>query len=89
MKDDRDKAAYIDPVKAEEERAKGNELFKEGKWVEAIKTYTEGISDVPAMTPLTQSCEEWTPTRADPRSSPSPSCPSFVSFLRVLKLAHL
>jgi stress-induced-phosphoprotein 1 len=35
--------AYLDPAKAEELRQKGNELFKEGKWVDAINEYTEGL----------------------------------------------
>jgi len=34
---------YIDPEKALEHKAKGNALFKEGKWPEAIKEYTEAL----------------------------------------------
>uniref|UniRef100_A0A6U4WCQ4 STI1 domain-containing protein n=1 Tax=Hemiselmis andersenii TaxID=464988 RepID=A0A6U4WCQ4_HEMAN len=47
MKEDRDEKAYLDPEKAEEERQKGNQLFKEGKWVDAISAYTEGIKRDP------------------------------------------
>lgn len=39
--------AYIDPVKAEEHRLKGNEFFKEAKWVDALKQYEEGIKRDP------------------------------------------
>lgn len=35
--------AYLDPEKAEECRQKGNEFFKAGQWVDAIKQYTEGL----------------------------------------------
>ena len=35
--------SYIDPVKAEEHRVKGNDLFKEGKFPLAIKEYEEGL----------------------------------------------
>merc|ERR1712054_474387 len=38
---------YLDPVKAEEEREKGNSLFKEQKFPEAIKCYTESIRRKP------------------------------------------
>ena len=31
--------AYLDPEKGEECRKQGNELFKEGKWVDAIQKY--------------------------------------------------
>jgi stress-induced-phosphoprotein 1 len=37
----------IDPVKAEEYREKGNELFKEGNYPGAIKEYTEGLKRDP------------------------------------------
>lgn len=39
--------AYLDPAKAEEEREKGNALFKEGKFPDAIKCYTESIRRKP------------------------------------------
>ena len=35
--------AYLDPALAEAEREKGNTLFKEGKFPDAIKCYTESI----------------------------------------------
>ena len=38
---------YIDPVKAEEHREKGNVLFKEGKFSDSIKEYNEGIKRNP------------------------------------------
>jgi len=44
----RDREAYIDPAKAEEEREKGNTFFKAGDWPEAIKCYTEAIARLPA-----------------------------------------
>lgn len=35
--------AYLDPALAEAEREKGNALFKEGKFPDAVKCYTESI----------------------------------------------
>ena len=43
QKDEIDRAAYLNPEKAEEHRQTGNAFFKEGKWVDAIKEYTEGL----------------------------------------------
>ena len=43
MKKDHESQAYIDPEKAEEHRQKGNELFKEGSFPQAIKEYDEGL----------------------------------------------
>ena len=39
--------AYLDPEKAEECRKRGNELFKEGKWVDAIREYSDGLKRDP------------------------------------------
>ncbi|WFD08035.1 Hsp90 cochaperone [Malassezia vespertilionis] len=42
-KRDRARAAYIDPAKAEEERTRGNALFKEGDFPGSVQAYTEAI----------------------------------------------
>merc|ERR1712070_253539 len=39
--------AYQDPAKAAEEKEAGNALFKEGKWVEAMRKYSEAIKRDP------------------------------------------
>ncbi|XP_054264701.1 stress-induced-phosphoprotein 1 isoform X2 [Macrosteles quadrilineatus] len=40
---DEERKAYVDPAKAEEAKEKGNELFKNGNYGEAVKYYTEAI----------------------------------------------
>lgn len=42
-----EKKAYVDPVKAEEAKEKGNELFKNGDYAEAVKYYSEAIKRNP------------------------------------------
>merc|ERR1712100_915742 len=44
---ERKKKAYLDPAKADEAREKGNELFKEQKYPEAVEQYTESIARNP------------------------------------------
>jgi stress-induced-phosphoprotein 1 len=40
---EQERLAYLDPVKAEEARTRGNELFKDGKFAEAVQFYSESI----------------------------------------------
>merc|ERR1712232_1107040 len=42
-----EKDAYIDPVKAEEHREKGNEHFKAQRWADAKADYDEGVKRNP------------------------------------------
>jgi stress-induced-phosphoprotein 1 len=46
-KKESDRRAYFNREKAEEERAEGNDLFKKGKFPEALKHYNEGIKRTP------------------------------------------
>ena len=43
---------YLDPVKAEEHREKGNVLFREGKFSDSIKEYNEGLKRNPKSSVL-------------------------------------
>jgi stress-induced-phosphoprotein 1 len=47
MKEKFEKEAYLDPVKAEEHREKGNEFFKAQKWAAAKSEYDEGVKRNP------------------------------------------
>ena len=44
---DAQQAAYLDPVKGDEARERGNTFFKEQKFPEAVKEYTEAIARNP------------------------------------------
>lgn len=46
-KAEKDKQAYIDPVKGEEAREAGNVSFKAGQYADAVKHYTEAVKRLP------------------------------------------
>jgi stress-induced-phosphoprotein 1 len=52
VKKEADALAYIDPVKAEEHKAAGSELFKNGQYPQALKEFDEGIRRNPDSVPL-------------------------------------
>eukprot|EP01128_Nolandella_sp_AFSM9_P010484 TRINITY_DN7255_c0_g1_i1.p2 TRINITY_DN7255_c0_g1~~TRINITY_DN7255_c0_g1_i1.p2 ORF type:complete len:588 (-),score=217.21 TRINITY_DN7255_c0_g1_i1:92-1855(-) len=45
--DEKKKAAYLDPVKSEEAKLKGNDFFRAQKFPEAVQQYTEAIKRNP------------------------------------------
>lgn len=47
QKEERDRKAYIDPVKAQETKERGNKFFSDQKYPEAIKEYTEAMKRNP------------------------------------------
>jgi tetratricopeptide (TPR) repeat protein len=53
-KKERDVAAYIDPAKAEEAREAGNDLFRKGDFVGAVRNYSEAIKRLPCVLRLTR-----------------------------------
>ncbi|ORX36911.1 chaperone [Kockovaella imperatae] len=49
---EKEKAAYVDPEKAEAAKQEGNAAFKAGKWPEAVSHYTEAIKRNPTQANL-------------------------------------
>ena len=47
QKEEQDKLKYIDPEKSDEHKDKGNELFKAGDFVNALKEFEEAIKRNP------------------------------------------
>lgn len=45
---ERQKQAYLDPVKSDEERNRGNDLYKAGDFVGSVQAYTESIKRNPS-----------------------------------------
>ena len=53
-------AAYINPEIAEQHRLKGNDLYKEGKFPDALKEYDEGVKRDPASVAIySNRCATW------------------------------
>lgn len=48
LQKERQRQAYIDPAKSEEERNRGNELYKKGDFVGSVQAYTESIKRNPS-----------------------------------------
>ena len=47
-----DKLAYQDPVKADEAKQRGNDLFRQQKWGEAVIEYEEAVKRNPKDAPI-------------------------------------
>jgi stress-induced-phosphoprotein 1 len=46
-KEEEEKKSYLDPQKSQEAKERGNELFRQGKFPESIKEYSEAIARNP------------------------------------------